>query len=371
MDFELTDDQLELQRTARDVLDREAPASLARDIAEGSGSADELWATLTSLDWPALCLPESVGGLGSGWVELAVLLEEMGRHVAPGPFAATVAQFVPTVRHAGTPDQQERFLAPVAAGGATGTLAVDEGAGTWDLDQIGASATRDGDSLVLSGIKCFVVDGATAEEIAVVVRIDGGLRVVVVPGEAVVARELDPIDATTRHATIYLEDVRVDSDRLLVGSDSDDAVVRAVQEATVGTAASTLGACQRILELNLDHARERQQFGVPIGSFQAVKHKMTDMYCLIERARALVYFAALVFDSDDDRRVIATSMAKAGAGECQQRCVRDGLQLFGGIGYTWEHELHLFLRRAKIGELHFGSSSSHRRRITRCAMSAL
>jgi len=157
----------------------------------------------------------------------------------------------------------------------------------------------------------------------------------------------------------------------LAGSDSDDAVVRAVQEATVGVAASTLGACQRILELNLNHARERQQFGVPIGSFQAVKHKLADMYCLIERARALVYFAALVFDSADDRRAIATSMAKAGAGECQQRCVRDGLQLFGGIGYTWEHELHLFLRRAKVGELHFGTSSSHRRRITRCAMSAL
>ena len=158
MDFELTDEQLELQRIARDVLDSEVPASLARDIAEGSGSADELWATLTSLDWPALCLPEPVGGLGHGWVELAVLLEEMGRHVAPGPFAATVSQFAPAVRHAGTPDQQERFLAPVAAAGATGTLAVDEGAGTWDLDQIGASATRDGDSLVLSGIKCFVVD---------------------------------------------------------------------------------------------------------------------------------------------------------------------------------------------------------------------
>ena len=370
MDFELTDDQLELQRIARDVLDREVPASLARDIAEGSGSADHLWATLTSLDWPALCLPEPVGGLGHGWVELAVLLEEMGRHVAPGPFAATVAQFVPAVRHAGTPDQQERFLTPVAATGATGTLAVDEGAGTWDLDQISASATRDGDSFVLSGIKCFVVDGASAEEIAVVVRMDGGLRVVVVPGEAIVARELDPIDATTRHATIDLEGVRVGSDRLLMGSDSDDVVVRAVQEATVGVAASTLGACQRILDLNLDHAREREQFGVPIGSFQAVKHKLVDMYCLIERARALVYFAALVFDSDDERRAIATSMAKAGAGECQQRCVQDGLQLFGGIGYTWEHELQLFLRRAKVGELHFGSSSSHRRRIARCALSA-
>ncbi len=371
MDFELTDDQLELQQAARDVLDREAPASLARDIAEGSGSADELWATLTSLDWPALCLPEPVGGLGHGWVELAVLLEEMGRHVTPGPFAATVGQFASAVSHAGTPDQQERFLGPVATAGATGTLAVDEGAGTWDLDQIRASATRDGDSFVLSGTKCFVVDGATAEEIAVVIGMDGGLRVVVVPGKAVVAQELDPIDATTRHATIDLEGVRVDSDRLLAGSDSDDVVVRAVQEATVGAAASTLGACQRILELNLEHARERQQFGVPIGSFQAVKHKLADMYCLIERARALVYFAALVFDSADDRRAIATSMAKAAAGECQRLCVQDGLQLFGGIGYTWEHELHLFLRRAKVGELHFGNSSSHRRRITRCALSAL
>ena len=372
MDFELTDDQRELQRIVREVLESEAPTSLARGVTEGSDSADGLWETLTGLDWPALCLPEAVGGLGHGWVELAILLEEMGGHVVPGPFAATLAHFAPAVLHAGTVEQQERFLAPVAAGvtGATGTLALDEGAGTWDPGQVRATAVPDGDSLVLSGTKCFVVDGTTAAEVAVVVRMDGHLRIVVVPGEVASAREVDPIDATTRHATLELEGVRVGADRLLAGSESEEVVVRALQEATVGVAASTLGACQRILDLCLDHARERQQFGVPIGSFQAVKHKLADMYCQIERARALVYFAALVFDANDDRRAIATSMAKAASGECQRRCVRDGLQLFGGIGYTWEHELHLFLRRATVGELHFGSSSRHRRWITRCAMSS-
>ncbi|MEE2768866.1 MAG: acyl-CoA dehydrogenase family protein [Actinomycetota bacterium] len=371
MDFELNDDQLELQQTVRDVLDREAPTSLARSIAEQTGSTTELWTTLVGLDWPALTLPESVGGLDLGWVELVILLEEMGRHVAPGPFQATVSQFVPAVHHAGTAAQKERFLGPVASSGATGTLAIDEGSGTWDLESVKTSASWDGDFVVLTGTKCFVVDGSTAEEIAVVVHLDDELRVVVVPGDSVDPQELAPIDATTRHATIEFDGVRVDSDRLLGTGDATAAVSRAVQEATLGVAASTLGACQRILELNLAHVKERRQFDVPIGSFQAVKHKLANMYCLIERARALVYYAALVLTEGDDRGALATSMAKAGAGECQHVCVRDGLQLFGGIGYTWEHDLHLFLRRAKVGELHYGTSPNHRCRVAELQLAEL
>ena len=368
MEFEFTDDQLELQRAVRDVLDAEAPPELARAVADGQSDATDFWQTLTGLEWPAMALPTDAGGLGYGWVELAIVLEELGRHAAPGPFVATVTQFAPLVAEAAGPTQAAELLAPVAAGRVTGTIAVDEGAGTWDPADIQATARRDGGELVLSGIKQYVVDGATAGELAAAVRIDGELRVILVPGSSVQAVEGMPVDPGVRHATITLDGVRVPAGRLLGDGDSSDAIRRALEESVTAVAAVTLGACQRIFDIINAYAKERIQFGVPIGSFQAVKHKLADMYRDIERARVLVYYAALTLAEDHSDRTLAASMAKAAAGEAQRRCVQDGLQLAGGIGYTWEHDLHLFLRRAKVGELQFGSASHHRRQVARLAL---
>ena len=368
MEFEFTDDQLELQRAVRDLLDAEAPPDLARAVADGQSNAEDFWQTLVDLEWPAMALPEEAGGLGYGWVELAVVLEELGRHAAPGPFVATVTQFAPLVAEAAGPERAAELLTPVAAGRATGAVAVDEGSGTWDPADVQATAHRDGDQLVLSGTKHYVVDGAAADEIAAVVRFDGELRVVLVPGQSVSAVEVVPIDPGVRHATVTLDGVRVPAERLLGTSDACVAVRRALEESVTAIAAVTVGACQRIFDIINAYAKERIQFGVPIGSFQAVKHKLTDMYRDIERARVLVYYAALTLAEDHPDRTLAASMAKAAAGEAQRRCVQDGLQLAGGIGYTWEHDLHLFLRRAKVGELHFGSASHHRRRVGRLAL---
>ena len=368
MEFEFTDDQLELQRAVRDVLDGEAPPELARAVADGQSNAEDFWQTLVDLEWPAMALPDEAGGLGYGWVELAVVLEELGRHAAPGPFVATVTQFAPLVAEAAGPEEAAARLAPVAAGRRTGTVAVDEGSGTWDPADVQATAHRDGDELVLSGTKHYVVDGATAEEIAAVVRFDGELRVVLVPAPSVQAIEVVPIDAGVRHATVTLDGVRVPAERLLGDGDACAPVRRALEESVTAVAATTVGACQRIFDIINAYAKERIQFGVPIGSFQAVKHKLADMYRDIERARVLVYYAALTLAEDHPDRTLAASMAKAAAGEAQRRCVQDGLQLAGGIGYTWEHDLHLFLRRAKVGELHFGSASHHRRRVARLAL---
>ena len=375
MEFEFTDDQLELQRTVRGVLDAEALPELARTVADAEPDTEDaqpaieaFWRTLVGLDWPAMALPEQVGGLGLGWVELAIVLEEMGRHAAPGPFTATVTQFAPLVTEAASPEQAASWLAPVAEGRTTGTVALDEGAGTWEPAQIQAAAHRNGDELVLSGTKHYVVDGATADEIAVAVRLDDDLRVVLVPGTAVQAAEVLPIDAGVRHATVDFDGVRVPADRLLGDGDATEAVSRALEESVTAVAAATVGACQRIFDIINAHAKERVQFGVPIGSFQAVKHKLVDMYRDIERARVLVYYAALTLAEDHPDRTLAASMAKAAAGEAQRRCVQDGLQLAGGIGFTWEHDLHLFLRRAKVGELHFGSASHHRRKVARLAL---
>ena len=368
MEFEFTEDQLELQRAVRDVLDAEAPPELARAVADGQSDAADFWQTLAGLEWPAMALPEAAGGLGYGWVELAIVLEELGRHAAPGPFAATVTQFAPLVTEAAGPEQAAELLAPVAAGEATGTIAVDEGTGTWDPAGVQAAARRDGDDLVLSGTKHYVVDGATADEIAAAVRLDGELRVVLVPGSSVQAVEGIPVDPGVRHATIAFDGLRVPASRLLGDGDATGAVCRALEESVTAVAASTLGACQRIFDIINAYTKERIQFGVPIGSFQAVKHKLADMYRDIERARVLVYYAAVTLAEDHPDRTLAASMAKAAAGEAQRRCVQDGLQLAGGIGYTWEHDLHLFLRRAKVGELHFGSASHHRRNVARLAL---
>ena len=370
MEFEFTDDQLELQRAVRDILDAEAPPELARAVADSQSDAADFWQTLADLEWPAMALPAEAGDLGYGWVELAIVLEELGRHAAPGPFVATVTQFASVVAEVATHGQAAELLAPVAAGRATGTIAVDEGAGTWDPAGVRAAAHRDGDDLVLSGTKHYVVDGATADEIAVAVRLDGELRVVLVPGSAVQAAEGLPIDPGVRHATVTLDGARVAAGRLLGDGDAIDPIRRALEESVTAVAAVTLGACQRIFDIINAYTKERIQFGVPIGSFQAVKHKLADMYRDVERARVLVYYAALTLAEDHPDRTLAASMAKAAAGEAQRRCVQDGLQLAGGIGYTWEHDLHLFLRRAKAGELHLGSTSHHRRRIARLALRA-
>ncbi|MYA85038.1 MAG: acyl-CoA dehydrogenase [Acidimicrobiaceae bacterium] len=368
MEFEFTEDQLELQRAVRDILDAEAPPELARAVADGQKDAADFWQTLVGLEWPAMALPEEADGLGYGWVELAIVLEESGRHAAPGPFMSTVTQFAPLIAEAAGPGQAAELLAPVAAGQTTGTIAVDEGAGTWDPAEVSATGRRSGDDLVLEGTKHYVLDGATADEIAVAVRIEGELRVVLVPGSSVQAVEGIPVDPGVRHATITLDGVRVPAVRLLGDGDASDAIRRALEESVTAVAAVTLGACQRIFDIINAYAKERIQFGVPIGSFQAVKHKLANMYRDIERARVLVYYAALTLAEDHPDRTLAASMAKAAAGEAQRRCVQDGLQLAGGIGYTWEHDLHLFLRRAKVGELHFGSASQHRRKVARLAL---
>ena len=368
MEFELTEDQLELQRTVRDILDAEAPPELARAVADGESDGAGFWSTLVGLEWPAMALPTDAGGLGYGWVELAIVLEELGRHAAPGPFVATVTQFAPLVLEAAGPGDAAELLADVAAGRTTGTIAVDEGTGTWDPAAVQATARRDGDDLLMSGTKHYVVDGAGADEIAVAVRLDGEVRIVLVPRSSMQADEVVPIDPGVRHSNIALDGVRVPADRLLGSGDATAAVRRALEESVTAVAAVTVGACQRIFDIINAHAKERVQFGVPIGSFQAVKHKLADMYRDIERARVLVYYAALTLTEDHADRTLAASMAKAAAGEAQRRCVQDGLQLAGGIGYTWEHDLHLFLRRAKVGELHFGSASHHRRNVARLAL---
>jgi alkylation response protein AidB-like acyl-CoA dehydrogenase len=309
-----------------------------------------------------LGIDEPHGGLGLGFLEVGLLVEELGRLVAPTPFLATVTQLIPLLREAGS----SFLLADVAAGRATGSLAIAE-SGQWRLDAVTATARSTSGGWVLDGTKTHVVDGATAEEIAVVARGDAGLGAFVVAGREVRASSSDQlIDPTLPVATVSLSGVEVSGERVLVepGDPAAERVIsRAVEHATVAMALSTVATSRSIFEATLQYAKDREQFGKPIGSFQALKHRLAECYLAVERASALSYFAALTIAEDDPRRAVAASMAKAAAGECQRLLVRDGLQLHGGIGFTWENDLHFLLKRAKAGDLLFGTATFHRARL--------
>jgi alkylation response protein AidB-like acyl-CoA dehydrogenase len=355
VDFELDDDQLELQRVVRDVVERECPPALVRAVVEGTDDGRGLWKTLVELDWPSLTVPAEDGGMGMSAVELAITLEELGRAADPTPFLATTSQYVPLVREAARADRRRRLLGAVCAGGT--------GAAAFAAEAV--RARREGDAWVLAGTARHVIDGDRADELAVVAATGDGVGVFVVPAGDATATRTPAFDGSVHLAEVGFDGVQVGEDRAFVGPGLAEAVGRARDEAAGALAAVMVGASQRVLDIVVAHIRERRQFGVPIGSFQAVKHMAVDMYVAIERARALCQLAALSVARDDERRALAASLAKTAAGECQRLVARHGVQLFGGLGYTWENDLQIFVRRAKVGEPLLGSTAQHRARAAR------
>ncbi|MFE3543096.1 acyl-CoA dehydrogenase family protein [Nocardia sp. NPDC059177] len=322
--FEFDSEQRLLREIVREVAAKECPPSLIRDIADKGADPAALWQTYVGLGWTELGEPAAA-------VELGIVCEELGRATDPTPFLATMTQFAP--------------LAPGAVG-------LDRpGAAVYS----GVTAARDGAGWRLSGTAQQVLDGDRAEQLAVVTA----AGVFVVGAESVIARRTPVFDPVLHLAEVGFDGVAVGR-----GDRADVDVERAGQVALTGLALTTVGACRRILDLALDHVRGRTQFGVPIGSFQAVQHKAADMHVAIERARALGFFAALCLAADDPRRRLAASMAKAAAGECQSLVFRHGVQLFGAMGFTWENDLQFALKRAKAGELLLGGAAEHRALVT-------
>jgi alkylation response protein AidB-like acyl-CoA dehydrogenase len=366
MDLELSEEQRELRDGVRRVLEEQCPPALPRAVHERGETGAALWQQMVALSWPGLAIDEAHGGLGLGPVELCLVAEELGRAVAPGPFLATATQFTPLLREAGAAPLAHALLRRVAEGTLTGSVALAEN-DRWDVGATACRARRSGEGFALRGRKTGVFDGAAADEIAVVARADEGLGVFVVPGGAVKAAPRTLIDPTLALADLVLDDVAVPAERVLIapGPGTERAVERALEVATVALALATTGACRRIFELTLEYAKVRRQYERPIGSFQALKHRLADLYLAVERATALGYFAALTLAEEDPRRREATALAKAEAGDCQRLLVADGLQLHGGIGFTWEHDLHLWLKRAKAGDVLLGGAVEHRARLAR------
>jgi alkylation response protein AidB-like acyl-CoA dehydrogenase len=369
VELEFSTDQEDLRDSIRAVLVKESPVSLARSVVETGAPAAALWATMVELGWPALTIAEEHGGIGLGPIEAGILAEELGRVMAPGPLLSTVTQYVPVVRETGTAEQQATFLGAVARGDVRGALCLSEASGSSDPADVAATATPDGDGYVLHGTKRFAIEAAAADELAVVVRVDGtrgddGVTVVVVPGADATRTPIHTLDASRAVADVTLDGVRVGAERVLGrAGDAAPLVRRALDEATVAMALETVGVCQTIFDVTLDYAKNRRQFGVPIGSFQAIKHKFADMLIALERARSTGYFAALTIAEDDERRTLATAVCKAAAGDCQRLLAKEGIQIHGGIGYTWEHDMHLYVKRAKSNDAFFGATSEQRSRI--------
>lgn len=369
MDLELSDEQRELQSSVRAVLERECPPSLVRAVIEEGKGSDGLWARMVELDWPALTVPEADGGIGLGFVELAVVAEELGRVLSPAPFLATAGQFVPALIAAGSEAQRKRFLGAVASEGLVGTVAVAEASGSWDAADVTTTAVADGGSWVLQGEKHFVFDGVRADEMVVAARVGDatggdGIGLFVVPQSSVRSVPMDDLDASRQYATVVLDGVRVDRDRVLGEPGSSGAALRrATEEATAALSAEMVGTCQAIFDIVHAYVGEREQFGVKIGSFQAIKHKLANMFVALESARATTYFAALTIAEDDDRRTLAVATAKASVGDCQKLIAQEGIQCLGGIGYTWEHDMHMYVKRVKTTQAMFGSGGIHRARV--------
>ncbi|MCZ4551277.1 acyl-CoA dehydrogenase family protein [Gordonia rubripertincta] len=319
--MEFDSDQRLWRDTVRDVVAKECSPAFARSVVDDGVDPDALWKLYNEQGWTEFTDRADM-------VELGIVLEELGRGTDPTPYLATMTQF-----------------APLASG-----ISLDGAAGTGVFS--GVAARPDGGGWILQGTASHILDGDRADRIAVVTA----AGTFVVGGADVLATRTPVFDPLLHVAEVAFSGVRVSrEDRV----DVDPAL--ALPVALTGLALTMVGACQRTLDMVLDHVKNRQQFGAPIGSFQAVKHKAADMHVAIERARALAYHSALTIAAGDDEHcVVAASMAKASAGECQSLVFRHGLQLFGAMGFTWENDLQFALKRAKAGELLLGGAAEHR-----------
>jgi alkylation response protein AidB-like acyl-CoA dehydrogenase len=362
VELEFTGEQEDLRSSVRSFLEKECPIDLVRAVVETGEPAEKLWASMVDLDWPALAVPEAYGGVGLSIVETAVLVEELVRAVAPGPLLPTVTQFAPMVREVGSEEQRRRFLSEVASGGLAGTVALADHPVGGSVDQVSMTAERAEGGWVLEGSKLAVVAPAGTAEVAVVARAGDGVGAFVVPAAHAGLAPVASLDASRPLSTVTLDRVVVPDDRALgaPGSEaSTRAVVRAVEEATLAVALETVGACDALFQMVLAYVKDRKQFGVPVGSFQAMKHKMSNLFLLVERARALCYFAVAAIEEDVSERSVAVSMAKAASDECQHTVCGESLQSLGGIGFTWEHDAHIFMKRAEANGALFGGSAQH------------
>ena len=326
MNFDFSDDQQAIKRTAREFLASRFSPENVRALAEGGRYDDDAWREMSELGWPGIFIPEEYGGQGLGTVELVILVEELGYALAPTPFLSNAAAGL-VLAHAGSEEQRERWLPGIAAGEARGTV----------------GQLRDGEAKLVPD----------ADSAAVIVLLDENGEGSVVEAPEAEVEPVETIDLTRRFAR-----VRADGGESLTAEAGPgrDRIATAV-------AAEAVGVAQRALEMAVEYARERHQFGRPIGAYQAVSHRCAQMLLETESARSTAYYAAWAADSEPPTLPVAASMAKAYASDAGWRVTASALQVLGGIGFTWEHDLHFFLKRARTDAQLYGSARDHRDRV--------
>jgi alkylation response protein AidB-like acyl-CoA dehydrogenase len=370
MNFGFSEEQEMLRDATRRFLDNECPSSFVRKMMEDdSAHATEMWKKVAEQGWPAILIDEAHGGVGGSFLDMVVILEEMGRSLLPGPFLATALLGTPAILAGGSDEQKNAILPGVVAGETILSLALAEQSGRYDAGGVALAATPKGEDFLLSGEKFFVPDAHVADQIVVVARTgqgaaaEDGISLFVVDAKApgVTVTQLKTVDMTRRQCHVAFQDVAVPAAQVLgqVGA-GWPTVQRTLDQAMAGLCAEMVGTGQQALDMAVAYAKERVQFGKPIGSFQAVKHKCVDMMVQVENARSLTYYAAWTVDENVPEARQAVPMAKAYCSDMCKTVTSEAIQVHGGIGFTWEHDMHLFYRRGLASEAAFGSAPVHR-----------
>ncbi len=362
MNFAFSEEQEELRRTVRSFLEQKSPESEVRRLMETTEGYDpSVWKQMgEQLGLQGLAIPEEFGGSGYSYVELGVVLEEMGRALLCAPYFSTVVLAANTLLHCGDESAQKEYLPGIASGETIATLAFTEPSGRWDADGIQMTASGSGDSWTLDGEKMFVIDGHTADLLLVAARTGAGISLFAVPADAsgVTRTPLSTMDQTRKQAKVEFSGTPA----RLIGADGAgwDTLDRVLDLAAVGLAAEQVGGAQKCLEMSVEYAKVRVQFGRPIGSFQAIKHKCADMLLEVESAKSAAYYAMWAASELNDELPVVASLAKAYCSDAYFHAAAENIQIHGGIGFTWEHPAHLYFKRAKSSELLLGDPTYHR-----------
>lgn len=357
MQFGLSDSQQLLRDNARKFFAAECPMTQVRRLMDTDTAYDAaLWSKMAEQGFTGIIFPEEYDGAGLGNVELILLMEEAGRALLPGPFFSTVVVAGSALNAIGTSEQKRKYLAPICRGEKRSTAAFLESSANWDLATVQISGVNG----KLTGEKLFVPDAAVADFIIVVAR--NGVFAVDTDAPGIHITPMSGMDLTRKLYSVQFDNTPAEK----IGDPAG--LSKALDIATAALAAEMVGGMQRTLDITVEYAKTRKQFGKPIGIFQAVQHQCADMYLETESSRSAAYYAAWTLEENAPDAAVAVSIAKMYASDASRTVGNRGIQIHGGMGFTWENDLHLYYRRAKASETMFGDASFHRERIARLAV---
>ena len=386
MDFAFTEEQQMIRDTAEAFLKASSTSAAVRSaMASEQGFAPELWQTIcTDMYWQALHIPENYGGMGLGYIELVAVLEQMGRYLLCAPYMSTVAMATNALLVAGTEAQKSHYLSQVVEG-KIASLAFNSGSRDWDATAVTATYRRDGSEYILSGNYRYVLDGQNADFLVLAAREEGstaeqGISLFVCPASlnGIHCLTLPTMDQTRRQASVSLDSLRLDDSAMMGAAGlAGPQLNKILNLATIALAAEQAGGMQEVLDASVEYSKSRSQFGRTIAGFQAIKHKAADMMLRSEVARSAVYYAACVADEALNDGLLAeelseaASIAKSHCSEAYFKNAGEALQIHGGVGFTWEYDVHLYFKRAKASEHFLGDSGYHRERVAKLLLDTL